>query len=50
LLQAAVDAYDTEELSRILRATIPEFMPSSKVEETGATIVQFPARDARRTR
>ena len=25
LLQAAVDAYDNEELSRILRATIPEF-------------------------
>ena len=50
LLQAAVNAYDTEELSRILRATIPEFSPSDKVEETGATIVQFPARDARRTR
>ena len=50
LLQAAVDAYDIEELSRILRAAIPEFLPSDKVEETGATIVQFPAREARRTR
>jgi FlaA1/EpsC-like NDP-sugar epimerase len=50
LLQAAVDAYDIEELSRILRATIPEFQPSDKVEETSATIVQFPAREARRTR
>ena len=50
LLQAAVNAYDNEELSRILRATIPEFAPSDKVEEAGATIVQFPARDARRTR
>ena len=50
LLQAAVNDYDNEELSRILRATIPEFMPSDKVEETGATIVRFPARDARRTR
>lgn len=50
LLQAAVNAYDTEELSRILRATIPEFSPSNKVDETGATIVRFPARDARRTR
>ena len=50
LLQAAVNAYDNEELSRILRATIPEFSPSDKVEESGATIVQFPARDARRTR
>ena len=50
LLQAAVNDYDNEELSRILRATIPEFMPSDQVEETGATIVQFPAREARRTR
>ncbi|MEO8366756.1 MAG: nucleoside-diphosphate sugar epimerase/dehydratase [Pseudoxanthomonas sp.] len=50
LLQAAVNAYDIEELSRILRATIPEFSPSDKGEDTGATIVQFPARDARRTR
>jgi FlaA1/EpsC-like NDP-sugar epimerase len=50
LLQAAVDAYDIEELSRILRATIPEFLPSDKVEETSATIVRFPAREARRTR
>lgn len=50
LLQAAVNSYDAEELSRILRATIPEFSPSDKIEEAGATIVQFPARDARRTR
>lgn len=50
LLQAAVVAYDNEELSRILRATIPEFLPSDRVEEASATIVQFPARDARRTR
>lgn len=50
LLQAAVDAYDVEELTRILRATIPEFLPSDKVEDAGATIVQFPAREARRTR
>ena len=49
-LQAAVTAYDNEELSRILRAAIPEFSPAGLVEETGATIVQFPARDARRTR
>ncbi|RZA32411.1 MAG: polysaccharide biosynthesis protein [Lysobacteraceae bacterium] len=50
LLQAAVADYDNEELSRILRAAIPEFSPAGKIEEPGATIVQFPARDARRTR
>ena len=50
LLQAAVNAYDNEELSRILRAAIPEFLPADRGEETGATIVQFPARDARKTR
>ena len=49
-LQLAVAAYDTEELSRILRAAIPEFSPAGLVEASGATIVQFPARDARRTR
>ncbi len=50
LLQAGVNAYDNEELSRVLRAAIPEFSPSDKVEETSATVVQFPAREARRTR
>ncbi|HEY5804500.1 MAG TPA: nucleoside-diphosphate sugar epimerase/dehydratase [Lysobacter sp.] len=50
LLQAASAAYDNEELSRILRAAIPEFSPSGQAEDAGATIVQFPARDARRTR
>ncbi len=50
LLQAATAAYDNEELSRILRATIPEFSPADQAESAGATIVQFPARDARRTR
>jgi FlaA1/EpsC-like NDP-sugar epimerase len=50
LLQEGVLAYDNAELSRILRATIPEFAPSDKVVEEGATIVQFPAREARKTR
>ncbi len=50
LLQAGVNAYDNEELSRVLRAAIPEFSPSEKIEETIATVVQFPAREARRTR
>jgi FlaA1/EpsC-like NDP-sugar epimerase len=50
LLQEGVAAYDNAELSRILRATIPEFLPSDKVVDEGATIVQFPAREARKTR
>ena len=50
LLQAASAAYDNDELSRILRATIPEFSPLGQAEDSSATIVQFPARDARRTR
>ncbi|MEO6517807.1 MAG: nucleoside-diphosphate sugar epimerase/dehydratase [Pseudoxanthomonas sp.] len=49
-LQVAVANYDNDELSRILRAAIPEFSPAGLVEASGATIVQFPARDARRTR
>lgn len=50
LLQEGVSAYDNAELSRVLRATIPEFSPAGKIEEEGATIVQFPAREARKTR
>ncbi len=50
LLQAAVAAYDNEELSRILRAAIPEFSPMGRAEDLRTTIVQFPARDARKTR
>jgi FlaA1/EpsC-like NDP-sugar epimerase len=50
LLQTAVANYDTEELSRVLRAAIPEFSPSGRTEDANATVVQFPARDARRNR
>ena len=50
LLQEAVAAYDDEEISRILRATIPEFSPVGHAGETGAKVVQFPAREARRVR
>lgn len=50
LLQEGVSAYDNAELSRVLRATIPEFAPADKIEEESATIVQFPAREARKTR
>lgn len=50
LLQEAVVAYDNDELIRILRATIPEFAPSEKSQDAGATIVQFPSREARKTR
>ena len=50
LLQEGVATYDNVELSRVLRATIPEFLPADKVAEEGATIVQFPAREARKIR
>ncbi len=50
LLHDAVAEYDTDSLSRILRAAIPEFSPSGEAVETGATIVQFPSREVRRTR
>jgi FlaA1/EpsC-like NDP-sugar epimerase len=50
LLQEGVAAYDNVELSRILRATIPEFSPADKVDGEGATIVQFPDREARKIR
>lgn len=50
LLQTAVTDYDSEALSRILRATIPEFLPAEKMQNPSTTVVQFPARDARKTR
>lgn len=50
LLQTAVANYDNDELSRILRAAIPEFSPSGQSGDAGATIVQFPAREARHIR
>ena len=49
LLHDAVAGYDSEELHRILRAAIPEFSPAGS-QDSGATIVQFPAREIRRTR
>ena len=49
-LREAVEAYDTEAVSRILRATIPEFSPSPAQQDQPSTIVQFPAREARRIR
>ncbi len=50
LLQTAVANYDMDELSRVLRAAIPEFSPSGRAADANATVVQFPARDARRNR
>ncbi len=50
LLQTAVANYDMDELSRVLRVAIPEFSPSGRTEDANATVVQFPARDARRNR
>ena len=50
LLQQAVAEYDSEQLSRVLRAAIPEFSPVTHQSDSSATIVQFPAREARRTK
>ena len=50
LLQQAVAEYDNEQLSRVLRAAIPEFSPVTHQSDNSATIVQFPAREARRTK
>ena len=50
LLQQAVAEYDNEQLSRVLRAAIPEFSPVTHQSDSSATIVQFPAREARRTK
>lgn len=51
-LQVAVDNYDLEAINTILHSTIPEFKPVQSRADNGdnATIVQFPARDARKTR
>ncbi|KAF1710050.1 polysaccharide biosynthesis protein [Pseudoxanthomonas kalamensis DSM 18571] len=49
MLKNAVADYDNEEISRILKATIPEFSPIESTD-TVTTIVPFPAREARTTR
>src|SRR5690554_826936 len=52
-MREAVAAFDTEELARLLRETLPEFRPGNgdaeaEREDTG-TVVAFPARQARKT-
>ena len=51
-MREAVARYDEAALGQVLREVIPEFTPMDMVapQETGATVVQFPAREARRTR
>ena len=46
----AAAAYDIEALGRLLRETVPEFAPAlAEASPAAATVVAFPARNARRT-
>jgi FlaA1/EpsC-like NDP-sugar epimerase len=48
-LRDAVLRYDLEELALVLRESVPEFMPMTESrEQSSATVVAFPARNARR--
>ena len=47
-LRDAVARYDVEELSRLLRDAVPDFVPSERAPQASATVVAFPARQARR--
>ncbi|MBB3274472.1 MULTISPECIES: nucleoside-diphosphate sugar epimerase/dehydratase [unclassified Pseudoxanthomonas] len=50
-LRAAYGRYDVDEMQEILRIAVPEFSPlEQSLEPASATIVTFPAREARRTR
>lgn len=49
-LRGACNDYDIEEMSRVLRSAVPEFIPVEAAEQVGANIVLFPARDSRRPR
>jgi hypothetical protein len=50
-LRAADGRYDVDEMQEILRIAVPEFSPlEQSLEPASATIVTFPAREARRTR
>ncbi|MGH8033549.1 MAG: polysaccharide biosynthesis protein [Luteimonas sp.] len=49
-LREAVDRYDLDSLSFILRESVPEFSPlTTPTKPQAATVVEFPARSARRT-
>ena len=47
----AVASYDVDALGRLLRESVPEFAPlaADKKPDDAATVVAFPARNARRT-
>jgi FlaA1/EpsC-like NDP-sugar epimerase len=48
-LREAVKHYDLVELARVLRETVPEFMPMDASRDAGnGTVVAFPARHARK--
>ena len=50
-LERARDAcrrYDLDTMSTVLRDAVPEFAPVANVEQSTATVVAFPARNARR--
>jgi FlaA1/EpsC-like NDP-sugar epimerase len=48
-VRSACARYDTEELEQLLRVAVPEFAPASEpASQTGATVVAFPARQARK--
>ena len=51
-MRDAVARYDETGLRQILREVIPEFIPAELAEmpEAGATVVPFPAREARSLR
>ncbi|HKN77560.1 MAG TPA: nucleoside-diphosphate sugar epimerase/dehydratase [Lysobacter sp.] len=48
-MREATARYDLDALSSLLRAAVPEFAPAPPVHATHATVVAFPARNARRT-
>jgi FlaA1/EpsC-like NDP-sugar epimerase len=47
-LREACGRYDLETMSRVLRTAVPEFEPAPAVHAPAATVVAFPARNARR--
>ncbi|MCC8446866.1 polysaccharide biosynthesis protein, partial [Xanthomonas translucens] len=49
-LRAAVAEYDSDSIEKVLRTTMPEFSPLRQQagQDSSATIVPFPAREARR--
>ena len=50
-LRDAVAIFDTDEIARLLRETLPEFRPlvSTVARDSSGTVVAFPARQARKT-